>query len=445
MPLTDTSIRQAKPSASTVKLSDGGGLQIWIEPNGSKLSGGSPIGSAASSGNWRSGLSGRHVGEARERREQAKRLLAGGTDPMDQKRREKQASEAGRANTFGKIAAELIEKKRREGKAANTIGRREYLFANAAKELGERPIREITAADVLAILKKVERQGFIDTAHRFDPLLAKCSVTPSPPPERRMIRRSPFAARSQSLTADASTAHHQREGLRRASPRHRRVPRPADHDGGLRLMAVLFPRPGELRLAEWREFDMDAAVWTVPAARTKMRREHRVPLPRQAIAILKDLHRITGDFALIFPGLRTPKRPISENTLNAALRRMGYAQNEMTAHGFRAAASTLLNEAASSPPMPSSGRWRTRTPMPFAAPTPAVNTGKNASRWRSGGRIIWTRCATGQGHPHGSKGLSHPRWRRRRLARANKAEIGRRWGCTPTGVLTTARRNSHHG
>ncbi len=110
-------------------------------------------------------------------------------------------------------------------------------------------------------------------------------------------------------------------------------------------MALLFPRPGELRLAEWKEFDLDAAVWIIPAPRTKMRREHRVPLPRQAVDILKSLHPITGHAALVFPGLRTPKRAISENTLNAALRRMGYDKDQITAHGFRAAASTLLNES----------------------------------------------------------------------------------------------------
>jgi len=118
----------------------------------------------------------------------------------------------------------------------------------------------------------------------------------------------------------------------------------------LQLMALLFPRPGELRLAEWKEFDLEAAVWTIPAARTKMRREHRIPLPRQAVEILKALHPITGHGVggLVFPGVRVVTRPISENTMNGALRRLGYDAEQMTAHGFRAMAATLLNE---------SGKW----------------------------------------------------------------------------------------
>jgi integrase len=113
----------------------------------------------------------------------------------------------------------------------------------------------------------------------------------------------------------------------------------------LQLMALLFPRPGELRLAEWGEFDLDKAVWGIPAKRTKMRRDHACPLPRQAIAILEGLRPFTGHSVLVFPGLRTDKRPISENTLNGALRRLGYAKDEVTAHGFRATASTMLNES----------------------------------------------------------------------------------------------------
>jgi integrase len=116
----------------------------------------------------------------------------------------------------------------------------------------------------------------------------------------------------------------------------------------LKLMALLFPRPGELRHAEWAEFDLDKAVWTIPGGRMKMRRPHRVPLSTQAVAILKQLRELTGDGTLLFPSVRSASRPISDNTLNAALRRLGYAKDEATAHGFRATASSLLNE---------SGKW----------------------------------------------------------------------------------------
>lgn len=113
----------------------------------------------------------------------------------------------------------------------------------------------------------------------------------------------------------------------------------------LKLLALLFPRPGELRLAEWVEFDLDRAIWVIPASRMKMRREHRVPLPRQAVQILEALRPITGHQALLFPGIVSSRRPISENTLNLALRRMGFGADEMTVHGFRGTASTLLNQS----------------------------------------------------------------------------------------------------
>ncbi len=348
MPLSDVAIRAAKPSSGIVKLSDGGGLQLWIMPNGSKL--------------WRVAyrFDGKQrllalgsypavsLATARDKRDAARSLLASGIDPMDQKRRDEQASEQSRSNTFSKLAAELLDKKRREGKANNTIGKREWLYGFAANELGDRPIREISAADVLAVLKKVEGKGLIDTAHRLRAGIGE------------VFR---YAIATQRAENDPTYAL--RGALQSLKPKHRAAVTDAKQFGALlraiavfegqpttnaalQLMAYLFPRPGELRLAEWREFDWEHAVWTIPASRMKMRREHRVPLPTQAIAILKDLQRITGDRALVFPGLRSPLRAISENTLNAALRRMGYSQDEMTAHGFRAAASTLLNE---------SGKW----------------------------------------------------------------------------------------
>jgi integrase len=345
MPLTDVQIRNAKAAPGTVKLSDGGGLQLWIMPNGSKL--------------WR--IAYRFAGKqllmavgnypaiplaaAREKRDATKALLARGINPMDQKRRDDQASAESRANTFAVLAAELLDKKRREGKASATIGKREWLYGFAAKELGPRPIRDISAADVLAVLRKVEGKGLIATAHRLRATIGE------------VFRYAIATAR-----AENDPTYALRGALQASKPKHRAAILDPQELGGLlraiesfqgqptttaalKLMALLFPRPGELRLAEWKEFDLANAVWAIPASRTKMRREHRVPLPRQAVAILEALHPVTGFAALVFPGLRSPKRAISENTLNGALRRMGYAQDEMTAHGFRAAASTLLNES----------------------------------------------------------------------------------------------------
>lgn len=345
MPLSDVQIRSTKAGPKLVKLSDGGGLQLWIMPNGSKL--------------WRlayrfaekqkvlalGGYPVLSLSLAREKREEAKRLLLDGTDPADQRRQDRQVEETNRANTFSQLAAELLEKKRREGKANSTIGKREWLYGFAASELGPRPIREITAPDILSVLRKVEAKGLIETAHRLRASIGE------------VFRYAVATAR-----ADTDPTFALRGALQASKPTHRAAILDPKELGGLlraieafsgqptttaalKLMALLFPRPGELRLAEWKEFDLEEAIWTIPASRTKMRREHRVPLPRQAIAILKQLHPITGFAALAFPGLRTPKRPISENTLNGALRRMGYAQDQMTAHGFRAAASTLLNES----------------------------------------------------------------------------------------------------
>jgi integrase len=345
MPLSDLAIRTAKPAPRIIKMSDGGGLQLWIMPTGSKL--------------WR--IAYRHSGKqkllaiggypalslaaARERRDRARELMALGIDPMDQKRRDEQASAEARANTFSKLAAELLEKKRREGKASNTIGKREWLYGFAANGLGGRPIREITARDVLDVLKSVEAKGLIDTAHRLRASIGE------------VFR---YAIATQRANNDPTYAL--RGALQSLKPKHRAAITDAKGTGALlraiadfegqpttiaalQMMAYLFPRPGELRLAEWKEFDLEAAVWTIPASRTKMRREHRVPLPRQTITILTRLFEITGFGVLVFPGLRTPKRSISENTMNAALRRMGYGNDDMTAHGFRATASTLLNES----------------------------------------------------------------------------------------------------
>jgi integrase len=345
MPLTDTAIRQAKANTTTAKLSDGGGLQLWIEPRGSKL--------------WR--LAYRFGGkqkklsigpyptvtlaEAREQRERAKRLLTSGIDPGQQRKLDRLHKANSAAETFSAIAAELLAKKRREGKANNTIGKREWLYGLAGESFGQRPITEISAAEVLAVLRKVESKGLIDTAHRLRAAIGEC------------FRYAIATARA---TNDPTYAL--RGALQSLKPKHRAAILDAKELGGLlraieafhgqptttaamKLMALLFPRPGELRLAEWKEFDLESAVWEIPASRTKMRRPHRVPLPPQAIAILDSLRPLTGHSLLVFPGLRTPKRAISENTMNAALRRMGYSQDQMTAHGFRAAASTLLNES----------------------------------------------------------------------------------------------------
>jgi integrase len=353
MSLTDVAVRTAKASAKITKLSDGGGLQLWIMPNGSKL--------------WR--LAYRFAGRqkllalgsypdvplatARKRRDEQRALLADGHDPMVKRRLDGLAKAEQAAATFAVVAGELLAKKRQEGKAANTLSKLEWLFGLANAEFGARPITEITAPEILAALKKIETKGRLETAKRlravvgevFRYAIATARATTDPTFALRGALTAPVVKHRTALTTAIELG-----GLLRAIDGFQGQPTTT---AALKLMGYLFPRPGELRAAEWSEFDLAGAVWTIPAARAKMRRPHRVPLPRQALEILTDLRRITGDGALVFPGYgmsggtgrKIAPKPMSENTLNGALRRMGYGPDDMTAHGFRAAASTLLNES----------------------------------------------------------------------------------------------------
>jgi integrase len=349
MPLTDTAIRNAKAQKTVQKLSDGGGLQLWINPNGSKL-----WCLAYRFADKQKKLSiGAYpaisLSVARDEREASKSLLASGIDPGQQKKLNQLALAADRANTFELIAAELLAKKRREGKASNTIGKREWLYSLAGEAFGKRPISEITAPEVLAALRKVENKGLHETARRmrssigevFRYAIATARTTADPTFALRGALIVPTVKHRAAITDPKELG-----ALLRAIDGFQGQPTTI---AALKLMALLFPRPGELRLAEWKEFDLGNALWTIPAIRTKMRREHRVPLPRQAIAILEDLFPITGHAALVFPGLQGHLKPISENTMNLALRRLGYSQDEATAHGFRATASSLLNESGKFP------------------------------------------------------------------------------------------------
>lgn len=353
MPLSDVKIRSAKPGEKTIKMSDGAGLQLWISPAGNKV--------------WNLAYSflGKQkklsigpypavgLAEARERAREAKKLLANGIDPSAEKQREKALQKISNALTFDAIADELLDKKRREGRAKTTLGKLDWILGFARERLGTRPIREITAAEVLVALKDVEMRGRLESARRLRSVIGE------------VFRYAIATAR-----ADNDPTFALRGALVAPTVKHRSaiinpaelgaLLRAIEHFDGqpttvaaLKLMALLFPRPGELRLSEWTEFNLSEEIWTIPAARTKMRREHKVPLPRQAIAILTALSAITGRGKLVFPGYGMGSRagrpviprPISENTLNGALRRMGYSPDEMTAHGFRATASTLLNES----------------------------------------------------------------------------------------------------
>ncbi len=348
MALSDMQIRNAKPGAKIIKLSDGGGLQLWVFPDGARR--------------WR--LAYRFndaqrtlaigvypaigLKDAREARETAKRLMADGLDPALTKKQAKAAKVAASGNTFAALAEEFLAKKRREGKAENTLGKLDWLLGLAMEELGPRPIAEITSPEVLVVLRRIEARGQLETAGRLraniggvfryaiatgkaenDPTFALRGALTVPKTKHRAAIVEPVAFGA----------------LLRSIQDYEGTP---EVRAALKLMALTFVRPGELRNALWSEFDLEAGLWIIPAGRMKMRRAHRVPLAPQAIAILKELRAITGHRTLLFPSVRSADRAMSENTINSALRRLGYGKDDMTGHGFRAAASSLLNEC---------GRW----------------------------------------------------------------------------------------
>ena len=340
MALTDTSIRNAKPREKSFKLTDGGGLHLLITPTGGKL--------------WR--LAYRFGGKqktlafgaypsvtlahARDGRDAARKHLAAGIDPSIKRKLDRQSA----ANTFRLVAEELLKKLEREGRAPATLVKQRWLLAFAFAAFGERPIAEITAPEILLVLRRIEARGKYETARR---LRSTCGMVFRYAIATARAERDPSADLRGALIAPKVT---HRAAIIEPNAIGQML-RTIDAYGGYRVVRValqlaplVFVRPGELRCAEWREFDFEAAEWRIPADKMKMRRPHRVPLSRQAIAILQELRPITGHSRWLFPSVRSVMQPISENTLNAALRRLGFGSDEMTAHGFRAMAATRLSE-----------------------------------------------------------------------------------------------------
>ncbi|MEZ5763932.1 MAG: tyrosine-type recombinase/integrase [Xanthobacteraceae bacterium] len=356
MALTDTAIKNAKPGAKVVKISDGGGLQLWITPAGGKFwhfayrFDGKQKRLAL--GEYGKAPAGTPLETARKRRDEAKGLLAQDVDPAIHRERMRADRAEARFNTFNVLADEYVAKKRRDGRDLRTLEKTEWVLRYARPFIGERPINTIGAADVLATLQPLEAAGKLDAAHRlrstiggvFRYAIATARATSDP----TLALRGAIASKSKGKRNRAAVTDPVAfGGLLRAVDGYLGQP---TTKAALQLVAMLACRPGELRHATWAEFDLNGGVWNVPAERMKMRRPHRVPLPAQAVAILKALHPITGHGAggLVFPGLRSVKRPISENTMNGALRRIGFSQDEATAHGFRSTFSTLAND---------SGKW----------------------------------------------------------------------------------------
>jgi integrase len=342
-PLTDAKVRTIKPAEKPQKLFDGGGLFLLVTPTGGKL--------------WR--LKYRFGGiekllaigaypqtslaEARQKRDQASVLMLNGVDPSDTKKAQKAAG-AQETETFEVIAREWHTKFSASWAASHgdKIIRRLELYV--FPWLGDRPIKSITAPDLLTVLRRIEAKGTLETAHRTQ---QNCG---------QVLRYAVATGR-----AERDPSGDLRGAIPPASGKHMAtITDPKEIAGLLRsiddyrgsivtrcalqLAPLFFVRPGELRHAEWSEFNLETAEWRIPAEKMKAGVLHIVPLSRQALGVLREIQPLTGHGRYVFPSPRTETRPMSSNAILSALRRMGFAKDEMSGHGFRSMASTLLNE-----------------------------------------------------------------------------------------------------
>jgi integrase len=343
MPLTDIAIRQAKSTEKPFKLSDGDGMYLLVNSVGKY---------------WR--LDYRFLEKrktlalgtypevslamARQRRFDARKRLADGIDPSEHKKIVKRTKFESAANSFQLVAQEWFLKNRTNWVDSHSEKIIRRLERDIFPWIGNKPIAELTALDILSVLRRIEKRKAVETAHRA---LQNCG---------QILRYAVVTGRAErDVSADL------RGALPPSVPKHHasitdpkqigellRAMR--DYKGSfvtacaLRLAPLVFTRPGELRHAEWSEFNFDTAEWRIPGDKMKMGITHIIPLSTQAIALLREIQPLTGNARFVFPSNRTSERPMSENTVLAALRRLGYAKEEMTGHGFRSMASTLLNE-----------------------------------------------------------------------------------------------------
>lgn len=349
MPLNINQIKALKAPGKPMKTADGAGLYLETFPNGSKL--------------WRQKyrIHGKEkrlalgawpdvsLARARELSREARSRVAEGVDPSAERRKEKAKAKLSSSNTFAVLAEEYIETKMvREGMADRTVTKTRYLLGKLQAAIGNMPIDAVDPQMLLAALKKLEAAGTYETAKR-------CRAFAS-----RVFRYAVITGRATydpaAVLQGALITPKARHFAAILDPeKFGQLLRAIDgYDGhpvtqyALKVAPHVFVRPGELRQADWNEINLEEAIWTIPAAKMKARKPHAVPLSRQVIASLKELHDLTGPDGFIFPSIRSWKRPMSDNTLNAAFRRMGFPKDEVTAHGLRSTASTLLNE---------SGRW----------------------------------------------------------------------------------------
>lgn len=345
MALTDRQIAKSKPKDRPYKLADGEGLYLYVTTKGAKL--------------WR--MKYRYDGKekllsfgkypaktlkaARADRDEAKGQLASGNDPAAVKKSHEAEKLRLEEHLFARLVEAYLEKLRKEGRAPVTVMKNRWLLEKATADFGNVPVAEITAPLILKTLKKIEEKGTLETANRLRTVMGTILryamalgwIDADPTPGLRGAIANPKTEHRAAITDPSQFG-----ALLRAIESYEGY---KSTKIALKLLALLYPRPGELRLACWDEFDLKAKVWSVPAERMKMRRAHRVPLPSAAIEELCELKELTGHHRYILPSLRSFQRPMSENTLNAALRRMGFSKQEMTSHGFRSTFSTMANES----------------------------------------------------------------------------------------------------
>ncbi len=347
MALSDVQIRSLKPADKLYKITDEKGLYLEVSPNGSKL--------------WRykylyMGKNkrialGRYpevgLAEARRRRLEARENLDNRVDPLANRKREKLIAVYQAANTFGDMAKEYLEKMVGDRRAETTISKAHWLLEQL-KPIADQPITLLKPVDVLAALKRLEAHGKHETARRcrsFASRVFRYAVATG------RGETDPTAMLRGALVVPRTTHHAALLEPKDVGELLRAIDTYSGHKVTRLAMQVaphVISRPGELRMALWSEFDLEEAVWKVPAERMKMRRPHMVPLSHQVLAYLDELRALTGPDGYVFPAFHTWKRPLSENTINQAFRRMGYGVGEVTPHGLRTTASTLLNE---------SGKW----------------------------------------------------------------------------------------
>lgn len=342
MKLNDIAIKKAKPEAKPRKLSDGYGLYVLIHPNGGKY--------------WQ--LAYRFTGkqktlalgtypditlaDARGRRDQARKLIANGIDPSAVKQTQKRQAKIAAANTFEGVAREWVENRANDWTAGHKALTLRTLEQDAFPSLGNRPIAEITPAELLATMRIIEKRGALEIASRvlqrssavFRYAIATDRCKSNPATELRGALKSP--QRSHYVTIEKGGFPQLLRDI-------------DSYQGGplttcaLQLIALTFTRTGELIEAEWKELDLERAEWLIPAERMKMRRPHLVPLSAQAVAAFREVAKLSGDRRHVFPNRNDPSKPASKAVILRALGRMGYT-GKMTGHGFRSAASTALNE-----------------------------------------------------------------------------------------------------